>query len=252
MTAGAKDVIANKWKTLTLGLRASKADEDNNNVLSWKKFDAKSAVLSTTYNTVPNAPNSLDTIPSSGGCDMVAPYTTIGNTDVTLTAKVSDPDGGTVRAEFRLWGTNNLAGGAEIFNQIVSATSGTVAKVKVPKATLQKHLAAAKGNFGWKVQTLDASANSAWNPSAQHLPIRLRPHPAQHTTHRQLRSSSPTAPTAGPPSPARPVPPERSSSATGASMMSSPTSTGAIAPIVRNVTPSADLDGDGRSTPSSS
>lgn len=164
VTAAAKDGIANKWNTLTFGLRATKADEDARDVFAWKKFDAKTAALSTTYNTVPNAPNSLDTIPSSGGCDMVAPYTTIGNTDVTLTAKVSDPDGGTVRAQFRLWGTNNLAGGAEIFNQIVSATSGTVAKVKVPKATLQQHLAAAKGNFGWKVQTLDATANSAWAP----------------------------------------------------------------------------------------
>ncbi|MFD4211208.1 FG-GAP repeat domain-containing protein, partial [Micromonospora tulbaghiae] len=94
------------------------------------------------------------------------PVPTIGNTDVTLTAKVSDPDGGTVRAQFRLWGTNNLAGGAEIFNQIVSVTSGSVAKVKVPKATLQTHLAAAKGNFGWKVQALDASASSAWNPAS--------------------------------------------------------------------------------------
>ncbi|MFJ1589781.1 VCBS repeat-containing protein [Kitasatospora albolonga] len=161
VTAGAKDVIANKWNTLTMGLRASSESD----VFAWKKFDANSAVMSTIYNTVPNAPNNLDTIPSSGGCVTAAPYTTIGNTDVTLTAKVSDPDGGTVRAQFRLWGTNNLSGGAEIFNQIVSATSGTVAKVKIPKATLQKHLAAAKGNFGWKVQTLDATANSAWVPA---------------------------------------------------------------------------------------
>ncbi|WP_274031968.1 VCBS repeat-containing protein [Streptomyces sp. MMBL 11-1] len=163
VTAAAKDGIANKWNTLTFGMQAP--DSDENNVFGWKKFDANSARLSTVYNTVPNLPNSLDTIPSSGGCDMVAPYTTIGNTDVTLTAKVSDPDGGTVRAQFRLWGTNDLAGGAEIFNQIVSATSGTVAKVKVPKTTLQKYLTAAKGNFGWKVQALDASAHSSWNPN---------------------------------------------------------------------------------------
>ncbi|MFJ6148235.1 FG-GAP-like repeat-containing protein [Streptomyces anulatus] len=162
VTAAAKDGIANKWNTLTFGLQAP--DSMEGDVFGWKKFDATTAALSTTYNTVPNVPNSLDTIPSSGGCDVVAPYTTIGNTDVTLTAKVSDPDGGTVRAQFRLWGTNNLSGGAEIFNQIVSVTSGTVARVKVPKATLQKYLTAAKGNFGWKVQALDSTAKSAWNP----------------------------------------------------------------------------------------
>ncbi|MFE7517843.1 FG-GAP repeat domain-containing protein [Streptomyces halstedii] len=161
VTYGAKQVIANKWQTLTIGLQASSESD----VHGWKKFSANSAVMSTTYNTVPNVPSNLDTIPSSGGCDTVAPYTTIGNTDVTLTAKVSDPDGGTVRAQFRLWGTNNLAGGSEIFNQIVSATSGTVARVTVPKATLEKYLTVAKGNFGWKVQALDASSNSTWNPN---------------------------------------------------------------------------------------
>ncbi|MFF8505603.1 VCBS repeat-containing protein [Streptomyces anulatus] len=163
VTAAAKDGIANKWNTLTFGMQAP--DSDENDVFGWKKFDANSARLSTVYNTAPNAPNSLDTIPSSGGCDTVAPYTTIGNTDVTLTAKVSDADGGTVRAQFRLWRANQLSGGTEIFNQIVSATSGTVAKVKVPRTTLQAHLAAAGGNFGWKVQTLDSTAKSAWVPT---------------------------------------------------------------------------------------
>lgn len=161
VTSGAKTAASSKWPNLTLGIRATNESDE----YSWKKFDAKSAVLSTEYNTLPNVPSGLDTIPSSGGCDTVAPYTTIGNTDVTLTAKVSDPDGGTVRAQFRLWGTNDLSGGSEIFNQIVSATSGTVAKAKVPKATLQKYLTAAKGNFGWKVQALDSSTSSAWNPS---------------------------------------------------------------------------------------
>ncbi|MFD6280616.1 VCBS repeat-containing protein [Streptomyces sp. NPDC060209] len=161
VTSGAKTAASSKWPNLTLGIRAT----NENDEYSWKKFDAKSAVLSTEYNTIPNVPSSLDTIPSSGGCDTVAPYTTIGNTDVTLTAKVSDPDGGTVRAQFRLWGTNDLSSGSEIFNQIVSATSGTVAKAKIPKATLQKYLTAAKGNFGWKVQTLDASTGSAWTPT---------------------------------------------------------------------------------------
>src|SRR5690606_38051932 len=147
VTAGARSAASSKWSNINIGLRA----DDEKDEFGWKKFDANSAVLSTEYNTIPNVPSNLDTIPSSGGCDTVAPFTTIGNTDVTLTAKVSDSDGGTVRAQFRLWGTNDLSGGSQIFNQIVSVTSGTVAKVKVPKATLQQHLAASGGNFGWKV-----------------------------------------------------------------------------------------------------
>ncbi|WP_239076522.1 VCBS repeat-containing protein [Streptomyces sp. SID9913] len=161
VTAGARSAASSKWSNINIGLRA----DDEKDEFGWKKFDANSAVLSTEYNTIPNVPSNLDTIPSSGGCDTVAPFTTIGNTDVTLTAKVSDSDGGTVRAQFRLWGTNDLSGGSQIFNQIVSVTSGTVAKVKVPKATLQQHLAASGGNFGWKVQALDATTSSAWNPN---------------------------------------------------------------------------------------
>ncbi|MBP0460473.1 VCBS repeat-containing protein [Streptomyces bomunensis] len=161
VTSAAKKAAASRWNNITLGMRAS----NESDVYGWKKFSAKSAVLSTTYNTLPNTPTNLATVPSSGGCDTAAPYTTIGNTDVTLTAKVSDPDGGTVKGQFRLWGNNDYSGGAEIFNQAISVPSGSVAKVKVPKATLSKYLSAAKGTFGWKVQTLDSSSASSWAPS---------------------------------------------------------------------------------------
>ncbi|MEU0991777.1 VCBS repeat-containing protein [Streptomyces sp. NPDC005953] len=160
VTAGTKQAATGQWNSLTLGLRA--ASEGDN--LAYKRFDASTAVLSTTYNTVPNPPTGLGTVPSTG-CDTTAPYPVIGNTDIYLTAKVSDADGGTVKAQFRLWGNNNYAGGAEIFNQLVTVTSGTVAKVKVPKATLQAALAQAGGVFGWKAQTLDATAGSTWVPT---------------------------------------------------------------------------------------
>ncbi|MFE9127278.1 FG-GAP-like repeat-containing protein [Streptomyces sp. NPDC007148] len=161
VTAGAKQAVSSKLASITLGLRATTESD----ALAYKRFDARTAVLSTTYNTVPNAPTGLDTVPSTG-CDTASPYPAIGNTDVYLTAKVSDADGGTVKAQFRLWGNNNYAGGAEIFNQIVSVTSGTVAKVKVPKATLEAVLAQAGGIFGWKVQSLDATVASPWVPAS--------------------------------------------------------------------------------------
>ncbi|WP_176956372.1 MULTISPECIES: hypothetical protein [unclassified Streptomyces] len=88
------------WSTITLLLQAA----DESDVYGWKKFDAKPAVLSTEYNTVPNAPTGLYTHPSSGSkCGATAPYTVIGNTDITLGAKFGDRDGGTVKAQFALW-----------------------------------------------------------------------------------------------------------------------------------------------------
>ncbi|WP_415923628.1 VCBS repeat-containing protein [Streptomyces sp. ME12-02E] len=164
---GAKDAAANKWNTITLELAAS--DEDD--VYGWKKFSAKSAVLSTEYNTYPNAPSGLDTIPStknSKGCGDTAPYGLIGNTDIYLTAKGRDPDGGTVKVKFHLWPTghnpNDDREGVIIVDKTVSVTSGTVAKLKVTKAQLTPYLSMANGNFSWKAQDSDGSLSSDWNP----------------------------------------------------------------------------------------
>ncbi|MDN5384865.1 FG-GAP-like repeat-containing protein [Streptomyces sp. LB8] len=157
---------ANKWNTITLGLKANESD-----TYGWKKFDASTAVISTEYNTPPAAPSALDTIPStrnSAGCGDTAPYGYIGDTDIYLTAKASDPDGGTVNVKFHLWATghhpNDDPNGVLIVNQTVSVTSGSVAKLKVAKSTLLPHLQTADGNFSWKAQASDGSLSSDWTP----------------------------------------------------------------------------------------
>ncbi|MFJ1646213.1 FG-GAP-like repeat-containing protein [Streptomyces sp. NPDC088258] len=169
VTAGAKQAASSKWNTIIFELAAN----NESDVYGWKKFDAKSAVLSTEYNTPPNVPTGLDTVPStknSKGCGDTAPYGLIGNTDIYLTAKVTDKDGGTVKAQFNLWATghhpNDDPKGVIIVNQSVSVTSGTVAKLKVPKATLAKYLTVANGNFSWKARADDGKTTSAWTPGA--------------------------------------------------------------------------------------
>ncbi|MFJ6686861.1 FG-GAP-like repeat-containing protein [Streptomyces werraensis] len=169
VTEGAEDAAAGKWNTITFELAAS----NESDVYGWKKFDAKSAVLSTEYNTYPNAPTSLDTIPSTKngeGCGDTAPYGLIGNTDIYLTAKGSDPDGGTVKVEFNLWATGHHPSddpnGVIIVNKTLSVSSGTVAKLKVTKAELTPYLNLANGNFSWKAQSNDGSLSSDWTPTA--------------------------------------------------------------------------------------
>ncbi|MEV6395908.1 VCBS repeat-containing protein [Streptomyces sp. NPDC051907] len=170
VTSAAKDAAARKWPNITLGMRVPQSLEDSRDEYAWKKFDAKTAALSTEYNTLPNAPTSLDTAPSSGGCKTSGPYVSVGNTDVHLTARVGDPDGGTVKAQFNLWATghhpNDDPKAVMIVNQTVSATSGTVARLKIPKATLAKHIPAAGGHFSWKVQAEDGRTSSDWTPAS--------------------------------------------------------------------------------------
>jgi hypothetical protein len=166
VTAAAKDAAASHWNTITLLLQAA----NESDVYGWKRFDAKSAVMSTEYNTVPNAPSALDTSPVSTrnekGCGDVAPYVSIGNTDFYLTAKISDKDGGTVTARFHLWATGHHDDGPGVFfNKTVSVSSGTVAKIKVSKSDLTPHLSTANGNFSWKAQATDGKATSDWTPT---------------------------------------------------------------------------------------
>ncbi|MFG3589487.1 FG-GAP-like repeat-containing protein [Streptomyces sp. NPDC047990] len=167
VTAGAKDAAASHWNTITFELAAN----NESDVYGWKKFDAKSAVLSTEYNTIPDAPTALDTSPStknSAGCGDTAPYGLIGNTDLYLTAKVSDKDGGTVKAKFNLWATghhpNDDPNGVIIVNKTISVTSGTVARLKVAKSELTPYINVAGGNFSWKAQAGDATTSSDWTP----------------------------------------------------------------------------------------
>ncbi|MBB1254398.1 VCBS repeat-containing protein [Streptomyces sp. OF3] len=165
-TKAAKQSQANTWKTLTFALKATSETD----VYGWKRFDAKTAKLTTTYNTRPNVPTRLDTYPVSTnnehGCGDKAPYQYIGNTDFYLQARVSDRDGGTVRAVFHLWPTgHNNGGDGLIINRTVSVSSGSVASVKVTAAALRPHLGTANGNFSWKVHASDGELSSDWYPA---------------------------------------------------------------------------------------
>lgn len=165
VTAGAKDAAAGKWNTLQFELAAS----NESDVYGWKKFDAKSAVLSTEYNTVPDVPTGLYTSPGTGAkCGATTPYTVIGNTDITLGGTFRDADGGTVRALFVLWPTGHGGPSNEV-RTTVSTTSGTVGRLVVSKTKLASLLTDAgvtgAGTFSWYARTEDGTASSA--PSTQ-------------------------------------------------------------------------------------
>ncbi|WP_424210776.1 FG-GAP-like repeat-containing protein [Streptomyces sp. BI20] len=152
---------ANKWPTSTLGLRASSESD----ALGWKKFDAKTAVLSTEYNSTPNPPAGQRTNPATQ-CT-AEPSTTVGNTDVELFSTISDPDGGTVKGRFKMWRTGT---GTVLFEKVVSVTSGNVAKVVIPKSAF-----VSGRQHSWQVQADDGSSVSAWSPVCRFIVDQTRP-----------------------------------------------------------------------------
>ena len=137
-----------KWGSVTMGLlAASESDE-----LSWKQF-AHTVTMTTTYDHAPATPTALSTSPASA----CSGSTTVGNGDVILYAKVSDPDGGALSASFT---STKTATGATLDNAAVTATSGTTAALRIKQATLDTAAAGAVTAFSWNVKVSDGTLSS--------------------------------------------------------------------------------------------
>ncbi|MFF8828670.1 DNRLRE domain-containing protein [Streptomyces sp. NPDC015131] len=149
----------NTYDQNTLGIRAT----DETDPYAWKRFNSRNAasnvpVLSVTYNNPPPAPTSAVLSPSSYNPFNKRTYAT--SVTPTFSAKVADPDGGTVRAQFEVTpdpafndaGTYNWSGTSS------AVSSGSTAMLTLPA---DKKL----GAFGYRVRsrTHDGSAYGPWS-----------------------------------------------------------------------------------------
>ncbi|MBT2406850.1 MULTISPECIES: FG-GAP-like repeat-containing protein [unclassified Streptomyces] len=158
-TAKMREAASKGWANITLGLYAA----DETDTFGWKKFDAKSAILETTYNTPPKKPTGLGTNPrthcTAGGL--------IGNTRVSLYATFDDKDGGNLTAEFELF---KGAGTTPHKTMSLPANKGKVTTWVVPDADLPT------GDWTWKARTRDQdNATSPWSETCKFTIDRTRP-----------------------------------------------------------------------------
>ncbi|MFG2282461.1 FG-GAP-like repeat-containing protein [Streptomyces asoensis] len=150
ITSHMQDVAdAGNLSSLTLGLQAP--DDDPSNKYSWKKFDYATLSMSTTYDHRPNKPSRLVTSPATTCTSAVK---TIGDGDVTLYAKVSDLDGGTLSNTFNITKTS---GGAQIAKPTVSAASGKNAVYILKKSVLEAAAGGAPLGVTWNVTSSDGT-----------------------------------------------------------------------------------------------
>ncbi|MFE5333176.1 VCBS repeat-containing protein [Embleya sp. NPDC056575] len=162
VTNAARSAAANHWWSWSLGLRA----DDESTVNSWTKFVASSAVMSTEYNSTPGTPTRYATVPLTP-CGVDPPYGSIGDTQVSLTSRVEDPDGGTVYAHFALWA---IGDNPNIIDTRVAVSSGNTARLDVPANLLPS------GTYSWFSRAEDpAGAVSAWTPVCHFIVDRSRP-----------------------------------------------------------------------------
>ncbi|MFE6975591.1 FG-GAP-like repeat-containing protein [Streptomyces sp. NPDC057682] len=163
-TSWVKDQASAGADTVTFGLYA-----DENDTFGWKKFDPKTVVLETVYNTPPELPSKLGTSPvtpcASGG--------TVGNVAVSLYATIKDADKGNLSAEFELY--EDKAGVSKrVISKTVPALNGRVATLGIPVA---QTLGGDGVSYSWRVRAIDSDKSaSEWkNASCPFKVDRQRP-----------------------------------------------------------------------------
>ncbi|MEV5638543.1 LamG domain-containing protein, partial [Agromyces sp. NPDC052230] len=146
-TSAAQHFAEYDWSTLPLGLKA----RDESTMTGWKRF-RHDATLSITYNRPPDAPSQLMlTNPVNSSCATGAGRPFINSTTPTLSAIVSDPDGGIVNSRFYVVSTANTS--VNIWNEAAvewEAQSGTRFH-----STVGAGLLSHGGTYAWRVQAGD-------------------------------------------------------------------------------------------------
>ncbi|MFF3453715.1 FG-GAP-like repeat-containing protein [Streptomyces sp. NPDC002730] len=158
-TSAVRKAAANGEASVTLGLYAS----DETDTFGWKKFDPKTATLEIKYNHPPKTPAGLGTNPrtscTAGG--------SIGNTAVSLYAKIDDPDGGNLTAHFQAF---KAGSSTPVVDTSVPALKGRVTTVVLPAASTPG------GDYTWKVRAKDPDGlYSAWSTTCKFTLDRSRP-----------------------------------------------------------------------------
>jgi hypothetical protein len=143
-TAAVTRAAASGWPNLTLGLRAT-SETDNT---QWKRFD-NNPTMSITYNTVPNTPSNLSMSPYSGG------YTS--SLQATLSATFSDPDGGSLTAQFEVASADYTTVVAYTYSSLTGVPSGTL------KSWTQNTPRANGSTYHWRARGYDGTDYSAWS-----------------------------------------------------------------------------------------
>ena len=156
VTTQMKNAISADKGNIAFGLTTP----DENNSSEWHRF-ATTVTQTTTYDRNPNTPTLLHTSPSTGCTTTAADISTIGLGNVTLYAGVSDPDGGTVYAYFKLWNTST--GATVASTDALAQGSGTPATYTIDKKYLSQ---TTKTEYSWDIYVTDGPAgNSQTLPS---------------------------------------------------------------------------------------
>lgn len=156
----------NPYNENILGVRAA----DEKDPYAWKRFSSRNAasgvpVISVTYDRLPSTPSAVKLDPSATNTFNKRTYAT--SSTPTFSAKVTDPDGGTVKAQFEVTADPGPgdAGSYSWTGTSTGVASGATAKVTLPA---DKKL----GSFAYRVR-VRAHDSSGHGPWSEHVTFRV-------------------------------------------------------------------------------
>ncbi|MDG4785250.1 ricin-type beta-trefoil lectin domain protein [Micromonospora sp. WMMD1102] len=149
-----KSAASGKWSTATLGL----INDQEGNRDAWRKFQ-NNPTISITFNSIPRTPDRYATSPSVP-CNS-NPVGQIGNTSVTFSANLSDPDGAQTQLEGQFSIVNETTG------VTVASPKVTVSNNKVASVTLPAGQFTDGQRYAWYVKAYDGKDTSPATPTCR-------------------------------------------------------------------------------------
>ncbi|MFJ6673286.1 LamG domain-containing protein [Actinosynnema sp. NPDC091369] len=132
-----------------------RADDEGNDDY-WRKFNPNDTTLVVEYNGTPNQPTEPHTVPDPVACRWCGGMPYVGDSTITLKARVSDPDGDQVHAE---WDVYDIAEDGTYNKQV--RTGGWVSSDS-PVSTTVDLTGFHNRKINWYVRAKDGVANSPY------------------------------------------------------------------------------------------
>ena len=165
-----------KGKTTSLAFELRATDESD--PYGWKEF-ANTISSTTTYDHPPTTPTTatMSTSPTTS-----CTGDTVGDGPVTLSTKVSDPDGGTLGVTYQVTDQTTGASFATSDPNSLYEPSGSPVGLQLSKADLEAAAANKATTFTWKAEVTDFKYSSGWSPTCSFTFDPTRPGAPQIST----------------------------------------------------------------------
>ncbi|WP_159104561.1 ricin-type beta-trefoil lectin domain protein [Plantactinospora sp. BB1] len=164
-----RSAAAGKWPTATLGL----INNHEGDKYAWRKFQ-NNPTIAITFNSIPRTPDRYATSPSVP-CNS-NPVGQIGNTSVTFSANLSDPDGTQTQLEGQFSVVNETTG-ATVASPKVTVSNNKVASVTLPASQFSNGQ-----RYAWNVRAYDGKDTSPATPTCRFVFNSAQPAPPTVTS----------------------------------------------------------------------